>query len=68
MAALLRRFPEVKHIKIEDGRGKPLGRSFRVRLWPNLVFMRNGQVIRQLARPGVTEIEEALGAITGASE
>lgn len=30
--------PQVRHIKIEDGRGRPLGRSYRVKLWPTLVF------------------------------
>ena len=47
---------DVKHIKIEDGRGKPLGRSFRVKLWPNLVLMRDGQVLEQLARPNDEEV------------
>lgn len=59
LATLLRQHPQVRHIKIEDGPGKPLGRSFRVKLWPNLVFMRDGQVVEQLARPGVEEIRAA---------
>ena len=29
----------VRHIKIEDGKGRPLGRSFRVKLWPTLVYL-----------------------------
>src|SRR5438128_2537941 len=40
LAELLRQFPDVKHVKVEDGKGRPLGRSFRVKLWPNLVFLR----------------------------
>lgn len=63
--ALLQRFPEVRHIKVEDGPGQPLGRSFRVKLWPNLVFLRDGQVVRQLARPSGREVREALEAIAG---
>jgi thioredoxin 1 len=59
LTRLLQRYPSVRHIKIEDGRGKPLGRSFQVKLWPNLVFLRDGQVIRQLARPSEREISEA---------
>ncbi len=51
LAKLLREYPQVKHIRIEDGKGLPLGRSFRVKLWPTLVFMRDGQVIRILVRP-----------------
>ena len=59
VSALLDAHPEVKHIKVEDGPGRPLGRSFRVRLWPNLVFLRDGRLVRQLARPGHDQLEEA---------
>ena len=65
MAALLEKFPEVRHIKVEDGRGKPLGRSFGVKLWPNLVFLRDGEVVKQAARPPLGEVEEGLKAIAG---
>jgi thioredoxin 1 len=67
LAALLERYPETRHIKVEDGRGKPLGRSFRVKLWPNLVFLRDGKVVQQTARPGPEEIREGLQAIQGSS-
>jgi len=43
--------PGVRHIKVEDGPGQPLGRSFRVKLWPTLVFMRDGIEIGRLVRP-----------------
>jgi thioredoxin 1 len=56
----LQQAPQIRHIKIEDGRGKPLGRSFRVKLWPTLVLMRDGQVIRQLVRPADEEIRKAV--------
>jgi len=56
LAALLAQHPEVRHIKIEDGKGRPLGRSFRVKLWPTLVFMRDGHVIRQIVRPSEAEM------------
>ena len=52
---LLERHPEVKHVKVEDGPGRPLGRSFQVRLWPSFVFLRDGKVVRQLARPSHAE-------------
>lgn len=61
--ALLAKYPEVRHIKVEDGPGRPLGRSFRVKLWPNLVFLRDGQVVRQLARPSGRELREAFEAL-----
>jgi thioredoxin 1 len=63
LAGLLKRFPQVHHIKVEDGRGKPLGRSFRVKLWPNLVFMKDGQVIQQSVRPAEDEIRRGIEAI-----
>ncbi|MCI0457470.1 MAG: thioredoxin family protein [Gemmataceae bacterium] len=64
LAAQLRNHPEVQHIKIEDGPGQPLGRSFGVKLWPNLVFLRDGKVMKQLARPGAAEVREGLESIT----
>ena len=55
---------DVHHLKIEDGRGKPLGRSFRVKLWPTLVFLRDGEEVARLVRPTMRgEIADALDAI-----
>jgi thioredoxin 1 len=64
--SLLRSFPQVRYVWVEDGRGKPLGRSFRVKLWPTLVFLRDGRVLRQMARPEPDEVRAGLEAITGA--
>ncbi|OGB26925.1 MAG: thiol reductase thioredoxin [Burkholderiales bacterium RIFCSPLOWO2_02_FULL_57_36] len=56
--------PTVRHIKIEDGRGRRLGRSFRVKLWPTLIFLSNGTEVARLVRPGsAAEIREALARI-----
>jgi thioredoxin len=63
LAALLREHPEVQHIKVEDGRGKPLGRSFRVKLWPTLVFMRDGKVMHRAVRPTDDEIAAGFEAL-----
>jgi thioredoxin 1 len=41
----------VAHYKVEDGPGRPLGRSFRVKLWPTLIFLRDGQEVARLVRP-----------------
>jgi thioredoxin 1 len=49
-----------KHVWIEDGKGKPLGRSFGVKLWPTLVFLRDGREVARLVRPKPHEIEQAL--------
>jgi len=62
--SLVRRHPGIKHVKVEDGPGRPLGRSFRVKLWPNLVFLKDGVVVRQLARPGVAELHAAFDDLT----
>src|SRR5437763_54507 len=63
VAAILRRHPDIEHLKIEDGPGQPLGRSFRVKLWPTFVLMRDGQVLRQLVRPAPRELEDAMGLL-----
>jgi len=53
--------PQLRHIKVEDGQGRPLGRSFRVKLWPTLVFMRDGHEIARVVRPSsANEIRDAL--------
>jgi len=65
LAGLLKEFPSVRHIKIEDGKGKPLGRSFRVKLWPTLVFLRDGAVLSQVARPEPDAVRQGLSAIVG---
>jgi len=43
--------PELRHLKIEDGPGRPLGRSFRVKLWPTLVFIKDGTEVARVVRP-----------------
>jgi thioredoxin 1 len=43
------------HLRIEDGSGRPLGRSFRIKLWPTLVFLRDGQEIARVVRPSKPE-------------
>ena len=63
VAELVGRNPQVRHIKVEDGPGRPLGRSFKVKLWPNLVFLKDGQVVRQLARPSYAELTQAFDEI-----
>lgn len=42
----------VRHLKVEDGQGRRLGRSYGVKLWPTLVFLRDGQEVARLVRPG----------------
>lgn len=55
---------DVPHLKIEDGSGRPLGRSFAVKLWPTLVFLRDGVEVARLVRPTESEaISQALALI-----
>ncbi len=53
--------PGVRHVKVEDGQGRMLGRSFRVKFWPTLVFLRDGEELARVVRPlGAGSIRAAL--------
>ena len=55
---------DVRHLKVEDGPGRPLGRSYRVKLWPTLVFLKDGQEVGRVVRPSTrAELDEALAKI-----
>ncbi len=59
--------PRVRHVKVADGRGRPLGRSFQVKLWPTLVFLHAGSEVARLVRPGDADtIRQALAQIDAA--
>lgn len=47
--------PDLLHLKVEDGKGRRLGRSFGVKLWPTLVFMKNGEEVARVVRPDTEE-------------
>lgn len=58
----------VRHTKIEDGPGRPLGRSFRIKLWPTLVFLLNGAEVARVVRPtSAAELDEAFAALGDAA-
>ena len=62
--AVLDEHPGVRHLKIEDGRGRPLGRSYRIKLWPTLVFLRDGEELARMVRPTSAEdVADALGFV-----
>ncbi len=65
IAAGIQLLPDARHIKIHDGRGQPLGRSFRVKLWPTLVILRDGVVLARLVRPDEAEIVAAFTSALG---
>jgi len=60
-------YPSVRHLKAEDGPGRPLGRSFRVKLWPTVVVMKDGQEVARVVRPAdAAEVKDALARAAGA--
>ena len=55
--------PPMRHLKIEDGKGRPLGRSFGVKIWPTVILLRDGREIARLTRPSsVSAIAEMLAS------
>jgi thioredoxin 1 len=62
LEAVLAARGDVRHLKIEDGPGRLLGRSFRVKLWPSVIVMRDGVELARVVRP--TSQEEIARALT----
>jgi thioredoxin 1 len=63
IAAALAEQPAVQHIKVEDGSGRKLGRSFRVKLWPTVVILKDGKEVARVVRPADSaEVRAALAA------
>ena len=63
IASALEAFSQVTHVKVEDGSGRALGRAFRVKLWPTLIVLRNGQELARVVRPlDAEEVRQALAA------
>ena len=67
IAGALKDFPDAHHIQVEDGPGRPLGRSFRIKLWPTVVVLKNGVEVARVTRPGsVDDVRDALSKAVGA--
>lgn len=55
-----------RRVLVEDGKGRPLGRSYRVKLWPTLVFLSDGVEVARVVRPWrESDVEEALSDAMG---
>ena len=68
IAEALAEFPTVEHIKVEDGPGRRLGRSFRVKLWPTVVVLNGGVEVARLVRPErADELRAALRRLSDGS-
>ena len=62
--SVLAEHPGINHVRVEDGKGKALGRSFRVKLWPTLVFLKDGQELARVVRPRApSDLEAPLAAL-----
>jgi len=49
------------HARIFDGKGKRLGRAYRVKLWPTLILLRDGEEVARVVRPAsAAEVEKLL--------
>jgi thioredoxin 1 len=59
--------PGIRHIKVEDGPGRALGRSFRIKLWPTVVVLKDGQEVARVTRPAdADEVSAALAKAVAA--
>jgi thioredoxin 1 len=57
----------LRRILVEDGKGRPLGRSYRVKLWPTLIFLVDGAEVARVVRPWRSEdVAEAMERLTQA--
>ena len=67
LAAAMQQHPDLPHLKIEDGKGRRLGRSFKVKLWPTLIALQDGQEIGRLVRPDSQQaVEQLLASLPAA--
>lgn len=63
IASAVAAHPGVRHIKVEDGSGRVLGRAYRVKLWPTVVVLRDGKEVARVVRPAdAGEVSKALAA------
>lgn len=53
-----------QYLRLEDDRARPLGRSFKVKLWPTLLFLRDGVEVARVVRPTTAaEVTAGLGQL-----
>lgn len=64
LAAVLAAHDDVRHLKVEDGPGRALGRSFRIKLWPSLLLLRDGTERGRVVRPESQQQIERMFALS----
>lgn len=61
---VLQKCERVSHLRVEDGPGRKLGRLFKVKLWPTLIFLEDGVEQSRVVRPqNLEDIQRALEAL-----
>ena len=66
ICTVLSAWPDLSHRKVEDGPGRRLGRSYRVKLWPTLILLRDGREVGRIVRPTAAhDVSELLKPATG---
>lgn len=56
---------QLPHIKAYDGKGLPLGRAYKIKLWPTLILLKDGIELARVIRPtSVTDINELQQLVT----
>ncbi|MFC5510033.1 thioredoxin family protein [Massilia jejuensis] len=67
IAAALAGFPDARHLQVEDGPGRPLGRSFKIKLWPTVVVLKDGVEVARVTRPdSIDDVRAALAKAVSA--
>ena len=67
VAEALAGHPGVRHMKFADASSRRLGRSFGVKLWPTLIFLRDGRETARLVRPADPDAIRAALALIDAT-
>ncbi|MCV2403876.1 thioredoxin family protein [Marinomonas sp. C2222] len=50
LCTVMESYPKLPHMKVFDGKGKKLGRQFKVTLWPTLILLKDGEEKGRLVR------------------
>ncbi|ERD99825.1 thioredoxin family protein [Pseudogulbenkiania ferrooxidans] len=62
LAQYLSAHPRLRHLAVEDGKGRRLGRLYGVKLWPSFILLRDGVEVGRAVRPQSLDDLEALPA------
>lgn len=65
IVSALASYPDLRHIRVQDGPGHMLGRSFGVKLWPTLIVLRDGRELARVVRPAAADDITAALAVSG---